>query len=329
MCFNPDVRKAKKIYMFCLLNRCLLLFVILVPLAGCSLTQRVALYDDVHRADHLFSEKNYELAAVKYHQLTDKYPESKTRQRMLMQLGLCYYNEQIQALQDAQDSYVAYLDQYPAGHYQDEATRNLQRIKTVRANRSQAIQSKQVKVADDISKLKAATKSDPYNAELFLKLGNAHWNLQQYDEAVQAYTQAMEIDAALQEHELIVNRMTIDSDGNTIILTPELRRELEREKNPLVIFDMHEYNSRLLYDTQAAREAYYNVLGKIRNQSSRLLDNVTVEVAFYNPNGDLLDVNEVTIGRMPPGGVRIFRARASSYTNIYNIQRYECSAHED
>jgi len=112
-------------------------------------------------------------------------------------------------------------------------------------------------------------------------------------------------------------------------VTPALQMQIERERNPLVISDLHDFRSRPILEYYSASEAFYNVTGMVRNQSSRYLHGVVVEVRFYNASRSLLGVERAGVGNCPPGAMRGFSVRASSADNIYNISSYECLAYED
>lgn len=318
------------------LRNIFLLLSAIALLTGCGTWARIHLADDVWQANHRYKQEEYAASAVLYEQLVDKYPEGKTRQRMMLKIADCMYLYNIQptarhapALHDAASVYLDYLEQYPQGEYRKDAQQGLERIRAIQANRDQRAQQRLEQIADDVEKLKKAIAQNPYNAQLHLRYGNALWKLERYDEAVDAYLKSQEIDAALKEFELIKNRMTVDEKGRVQPITPEMRRQIEREANPLVIFEVNDYQSNLPRDFFAVRDVYYNVIGKVLNQSSRHLNNVLVQVDFYNAAHQLLDSKTVSVGNMSPGAVRVFNVKATNYDYLDNIRSYEINAFEN
>ncbi|MFC1601594.1 FxLYD domain-containing protein [Candidatus Sumerlaeota bacterium] len=303
----------------------------LFVLSGCGgMARRVFLADDVWVANRRFKQGSYGLALAKYQRLIDQYPEGRLRQRLYLKRGACLYNDQVQSLPGAQAAYLDYLADYPypAGRYRQEADDQLERIRAIRANRENSTDAVRNGVQDDVAQLRAALEKHPYDDKLYLRLGNALWQLERYEQAAQAYVKGQQINAALKEYDWLQKRLMVDEQGNVRPVTPVMQRQIERERNPIVIFDLNEYYARLTTDQDASRLTHYNVIGKARNQSSRRLRGVVVEVSFYNPARKLLDVQQAAIGDLPPGAVRVFRVKSDNYDNIYNILKYECRAYE-
>ncbi|HUT23379.1 MAG TPA: FxLYD domain-containing protein [Sumerlaeia bacterium] len=312
------------------------LTVALAP-AGCRSPGEMSLGESVNRlslsgtlaqADKRFAEKQYRVAAALYRQALEDYPEGEKRERIYVQIGRCFYNDQVQSLHDAQAAYSGYLERYPQGVFRQEVTDELTRIRMVRANREEEVRRKYDQAEGDVEKIQAALNEQPYDAELHLRMGHALWELERYDEALQHYLKSQEINAALKEYDLLKKRMMVDEDGKIVPLTPDAARQIEREQKPLIIFGVNEYKSRIGRGVLGAREVYYNVQGMVRNQSSRLLRNVAIEVVFLNPAREQLDVQRSYVGDLPPGAVRAFGVQARRYDDIYNIAGYECRAYE-
>ena len=302
--------------------------------AGCATYERVALSEDVRLADRRFEQKQYLVARAMYRRLLAKYPDSPARQEMMLKIGECFFNDQIHSLHDARIAYLEYLEAYPEGFYTDEARKNLQLIDAKMNGRQRAVETRLDRVAENIKKIETAIAEDPDNADLYnsadlhMRLGDALWKLERYDEALEAYLKARELNPALAEHERIRQRVGAGPDGKPIAVTPAKRKEIERDLNPLVVFDDHAYTSRGSKDVFTAREIYYNVQGLVRNQSSRPLRGVVVEVRFHDAARNQLDVQRRAIGDIPPGSVRAFGVQATRFDNIYNVAGYECFAYE-
>ncbi len=229
---------------------------------------------------------------------------------------------------------MEYLEEYPGGAFSEEARRNLDRIDNIQNFYRTTYDMRMGALAERIEKIKKQIQDDPDNADLYnnanlyFTLGNALWHLNRYDEAVQAYQKCQELDPQFIEDEKIISRVAIDTEGNMVPLTPEVRREIDRDRNPLIIFDDHAYNSRMSEDFLSARQVDYNVTGLVRNQSDRNLRGVMVEVRFLNSARQLLDVRYEHIGNLGPGAIRAFGVQSNRYDNIFNISTYECRAYE-
>lgn len=304
------------------------LIIMLVAANGCQFSRRIYLSDDLTRADALFDMHQYELAAVKYSQLIRRYPDSAARQRVYMQKGLCFHNERIQSLKDAASVYLEYLEEYPDGVYREEANKRLERIRIIQTDQTRESNKRETTRMGDIVTARQVLERDPYNAELHLHLGNLLWEAGEYESAANEYARAQEIDAALQEHAMITRRLTVDANGQLAPLTPELAAAREREANPLVVFDVNDYKSRPPVSRAGVRESFYNVLGKVRNQSARTIQAVEVDILFVNAAGELLDAQTSLVGAMPPGSVRVFRARSTRFDDIHNVRNVDIVARD-
>ncbi|HNY27082.1 MAG TPA: tetratricopeptide repeat protein [Candidatus Sumerlaeota bacterium] len=309
---------------------CLSLSLLLLVQGGCSYARRLTLSDEMQEAQERFSQGEYMVARALYERLAQNTSDNLVRQKMMLQMGKCYFNEQVRDFHDARMTYLQYIETYPNGQYVAEARQCLAEIDNAQKQRNHQAEVKLDQVAQEIETIKAAIQADPQNsnlynnADLHLKLGNALWRLQRYDEARDAYVRGCELNAALRENATLRERLTTDAAGRIVPVTPERRSEIEHERQPLVVFNDNAYKSRLNSDHDSVREVYYNVTGLIRNQSARDLHGVVLEVRFFNPNHDLMDTQNISIGDIGPGGVRTFLARATSYDNLYNIVRYEC-----
>jgi tetratricopeptide (TPR) repeat protein len=309
---------------------CLSLSLAVLIQTGCSYARRLTLVEEMQEAQLRFSQGEYMVARALYERLAQNTSDSLTRQKMMLQMGKCYFNEQVRDFHDARIAYLQYLETYPNGQYVAEAQQRLAEIDNAQKQRNQRAEVKLEQVAQEIETIKAAIQADPRNdnlynnADLYLKLGNALWRLQRYDEACDTYVRGCELNAALRGNVILRERLTTDATGRVVPVTPERRSEIERERQPLVVFNDSAYKSRLNNDLYSAREVFYNVTGLIRNHSARELHGVVLEVRFFNSNRDLMDTQSVEIGDIGPGAVRTFLARATSYDNLYNIVRYEC-----
>ena len=284
----------------------------------------MVLWPKVRSANQEFEDQNYDVAIAKYDYLTHSHPSNDKRQFFIMQQGLAFYL--IQSYHDAEKVFHNYLRRHPEGLYKSQAETYLTKIEALRSQkrRNYVLQRKQIK--GDIKLLREMLKRDPYNAQVHYDLANKLWELGKYNEAASHYLKAGDINAALQENELLKNRLMIDEQGEVVPVTPERQRELEREQNPLIVFDIHSYKQRIKPDYLGASKAFQTVAGKVRNQSKRVHRGVYVSVNFYNMHHELLDTQSYYVGAMAPNEVRAFLVKGQNYDNIYNIDHFECTA---
>ncbi len=270
-----------------------------------------------------FQNQNYEIAIAKYDNLAANHPDVKSRQLYLMQKGRSLYL--IRCYHDAQETFRRYTLEYPDGIYTAEAEAYLTKIEALRAEKERRHILQHEQIRGDVKQLRQLLTNDPYNARIHYELANKLWELGEYNQAARHYLKAGEIDAALKESELINNRLMIGENGKVVPITPRRQRVLERERNPLIIFDVHNYKQRIKPDYFGARQAFETVAGKVRNQSKRVLHNVSVSVNFYNIHHELLDTQTFYVGTMGPREVRAFLVKGQNYDNLYNIDHFECS----
>ncbi len=278
----------------------------------------------IDMAEQEFENGNYAMAAAQYDCLYNLHPDEKRKEYFLIQKGWCLYR--IDDFVDAQRAFEQYLEQYPEGQYADKAGEYLTNISVVR-RKERKLDEQIIKEAEgDIQRLEDMLTSQPYNAQLHYELANTYWKLKKYDKAAKEYLEATQIDAALKENELVQRRLTVNNEGRNVPLTPELRKAKEHERNPLVIFDVHDYSMRQKRDVYSARHTYILVAGKVRNQSSRLLRNVVIETTFFNVHREMMDVKTYRIGTMGPGDVRGFVVQSSFADDISNVYSYDTEA---
>ena len=297
-------------------------FLPLLIAAGCAQYSRSILSPSVKSAQSDFNNQNYESAIAKYQRLSLHYPDEKKRQYFHMQKGRAFYL--LRSYHDAEDTFREYLKIYPEGLYVDEAETYLVKIRSLRAEKERSYKLQREQIEGDVRLLRKILEQDPYNAQVHYQLASKLWDLEEYNEAAKHYLKAGDIDAALKETELIQNRLMIDANGNAVPITPERQKEMEQEKNPLVVFDVHSYEQRMKPEFFGAGKAFRVVAGKVRNQSSRVLRDASVSVNFYNIRHEILDTQSYNIGSMGPREVRAFLVNGQNFDNIYNIDHFEC-----
>jgi tetratricopeptide (TPR) repeat protein len=289
-------------------------------LTGCACFKNFALAPRERRAQKEFDNQNYAIAALQYSHLHRIHPDPAKKEHFLIQKAYSLY--QMQAYFDAQLVLEEYLREFPEGTQRDLVEIYITRLAALQDSIKKMDACIIEEAKGDVTRLDDLITSDPYNAELHYELANTYWSLEEYDKAAKEYLTATEIDAALKENDLIKRRMMIDQKGNVVPITPEMQREIERNENPLVIFDVSDYGMRENRDFYSARQVYMNVTGKIRNQGDRAVRGVVIEITFYNVHREVLDVKHYNIGLMRPGEIRGFVVRSSFADDMGNINSY-------
>lgn len=311
--------------------RLILIAFAVVPLAAClagdsssravSPTLRSAtLRERHHEAVEAYEAGNYAGALIAVESVLDRFEPSPEREELLFIRADSYH--QSHNFHDAKIAYEAYLEAYPSGRYQAIVRQSLMRLPAERAQIETAAAERIEAAQRDIDQLLSLEEEFPRDPQIKYLIGNRYYQTQDYDKAGDYYFQAQSIEAAYKEKDLIQQRLYIDETGEPRAMTPGKLRELSREQDPLIVFDVYPYRERGT-DSFNARLIYANVSGKVRNQAQRTLHDVVLEVRFQNANGDVLDVEIIPIGTLPPGGVRAFLASARHYDNLFNITDVE------
>lgn len=298
---------------------------------GCASFSEMRYASQCEKAAEAFKQGDYALAAAQYEHLADRYPDGERRQAMLRDQGVALY--MLASYHAARSVFSNYLRLYPHGEYSDDARDYLEKIDVMLASSDTANPEALASAKSDLKKLYQLRIEHPHDPEVAYALGNLLWSMKDYNEAVRYYEQALKLNATYQEKALIRSRMAIGENGEAVALSADEAQSQWFEENPVIVFDTHDYTSRgdtgARADAFSARQRFYNVTGKVRNQSSGLVRNVVVEVRFLNINGELLDVKTMRLGAMGPGVIKAFLAQADNYDNIYNINSYRFEVYYD
>lgn len=315
--------------------RTLLLLVVmggvLAASTGCTSTLReIRLHKQRSEALEAFAQHDYALAAARFESLSDRYPDSIRRQEMMREQGISLYL--LGSYHSAREVFQKYLKQYPEGPLVSDVQSYLDKIEILTASGPLADAQVLQAAKSDLNTLYQLQKQHPHDPEVCYALGNKLWQLGQKEEALRFYGKAQELNATYQEKALIRERMIVNEDGEVVPISPEMIEQRYLEEHPLVVFDTHHYTSRATADndgeTWSARQRFYQVTGRVRNQSSRLIHDVEVEVQFLNLHNELLDVKVVRLGSLGPGVVKAFRVKSGDFDNIFNISNYRCQVRQ-
>jgi tetratricopeptide (TPR) repeat protein len=290
-------------------------------LGGCTTFQELTLQPQLKEADAAFNGGDYALAATRYESLSDRYPMTSRRQLLRIRQGISLYTAA--SYHDARDVFLLYLKEFPTGRYTQDAEAYLKKIDVMMSPDSPARRETIEAAKADLNKLQQLRMQHPHDPAVAYSIGNLFYEMGNYDEAVRNYYEALSLDAAYKEKDMIRQRLILDDAGKPRALTPGEIKRVERDNRPLVVFDTHNYTARDQNMLISGQKRFYNVTGLVRNQSSRMLHDIEVEVRFINAQHQVLDVDKVYIGSMGPDEVRPFRAEANSYDDLYNIVSFE------
>src|SRR5205085_3689733 len=133
---------------------------------------------------------------------------------------------------------------YPSGPYQTEASQDLVRIIAERSTPNPVAEERLQASKKNLDELVKLEKDYPTDPQIKYYLGNIYYELGQYKDAGRYYFQAQAFEAAYKEKELIKERLFINGQGEPETLTPTVLQQLEKERNPLVVFDKRTYYER-------------------------------------------------------------------------------------
>jgi tetratricopeptide (TPR) repeat protein len=307
---------------------CVVLLLIVTALGanGCAWFARQRYEPMRAKADRAFEQRDYELAATRYENLSDAYPSSVQREGLLFQLGMAYYLAG--SRHEAATAFERYLTEYPGGSSAEMARDYREKIAMLQTEapvRAEALEQ----ARDDERQLRSLLESHPHSGDVSAALGNLLYSLGRYEEATAFYDRAMKVGAARQELALIEQRMMLDEEGRAAPVTPEALEALDRERRPLAIYNLREFEGR-----NRGGGGYggggdvvsRQISGMVRNQGSRMLRGVEIEVTFLNAANQVQDVARRRIGALAPGSVRAFRVEAVNYDSRFNIVDYDVAA---
>lgn len=288
--------------------------------AHASLQQPATLRERYEEVVSAYEEGDYPRALVTIENVLDRMGASPEREELVFIRADSYF--QLRNFHDAAPAFDRYLEEYPEGRYRAIVTQAQIRLPAEQSEPQSAAAERLEAARRDLDQLLALEREYPRDPQIKYLIGNLHYQTGDYRRAGRAYFAAQSLEAAYKEKDLIRERLYIDAAGQPQAMAPADLARLAREREPLVVFDVYPYRERG-DDSLNARLVYANVSGKVRNQGERTLHDVALEVRFQNAAGDVLDVEIVPIGTLPPGGVRAFLASAHHYDNLFNITRVE------
>ncbi len=280
-----------------------------------------ALDRQYRQAQAAFAEEHWALAATSAEGLIDRLPESPRREELLFHQGEAYL--QLKDYHRAEQTLRQYQEDYAAGRYRAEAEQHLARIAVARSEAELAGEEVIGRARDELNELKSLEERYPADWRIKNLLGDMYYELGNYELAARYYYGAQSLNAAATEMKLARERLFINERGEPEVLTPAAIRRLERDRHPIVVFDEFTYLPRgRNFGDSGSRSAVIHT-GKVRNQGTKTLENVVLEVRFLNAVNEMLDFQIISLRTLRPGDVRPFLARADYFTNLFNVTEVE------
>jgi len=293
-------------------------------MSGCARYHRWVLSDDYANAVKLFDQGDYGDAIASIENLVDRYPSDAPERGELIYLkGKAQFL--LKDFQSAQAAIQSYVEEYPNGPRQADAAQSLVKIAEAKSEQSPLNEDRLRTALNDIETLYKLEMEHPSDPRIKYYLGNAYYEVGNFKKAGRYYFEAQAIEAAYKEKDLIQQRLFINAKGEPEALTPDAIKRIEKDNDPIVVFDILSYYQRDENDLfhSLSRQTAYNITGKVRNQGSAPIQDVMVEVRFINAVNQVLDIANVRVGPLEPGEVRPFLAQSSGYDSILNITRVE------
>ncbi|MBN2163656.1 MAG: tetratricopeptide repeat protein [Pontiellaceae bacterium] len=302
-------------------------FVAILLGSGCVWMRDLPYRDQRVAADRAFESQEYVLAAARYEALRDQYPETRIREDLMFRQGVALYS--VCSYHGARDVFIDYLSSYPRGSYRADIQDYIKKIDVLmsRSTPAEARKLEEAKAMDNLDVLGRLLAEHPTDWRVLEAIGDVHWKIGNYDEAIDAYYKSQRIASTYEERELNNGKLILDSEGNPVPVNPKILSEMQIKEQPLRVYDLHAYTSRNQENVLGGDLQFYNLTGSLRNQGRQLLRDVEVEVTFRDLGGNILDVDYVSIGSLGPGEVRAFISRADDYDNLYNIVDHDVSVH--
>ena len=198
-------------------------------LGGCTYMTELQMQPQFKAAEKAYLEGDYTLAATRYENLQDRYPNSPRRETLMMNQADSLFK--INSFHSAQSVYLDYLKMCKRGEFTGkstkEATAQLRKIDVLMSPPTAADKDAILTAQADLNQLQRLRLQFPNDADVAYAIGNLFWEMGNYDEAVRYYNEAMTINAAYQEKSLIRDRVRIGEDGQTEPITPDEQRDAE------------------------------------------------------------------------------------------------------
>ncbi len=290
-----------------------------------NLSHRQYLYQDnsqsnLNFAQRLIEKNEFSQALPKLLSVvesgTNNYPEAHYF------LGIVY--QELGSPQNAISHHIKYLQVAPQGIYAENARRKIREILGDATGQIEKITT----IEERIQTLEEKLKSSPQDKQILLELANWHWINQNYNRAGELYKRLVDLYPEVWNDPIVASRIEKNNSGNIIILSPDEALKREAEKKPIVFFNVTSFRSGRQFGWASdLRHQIYNVSGQVRNRSSRILKNVSVQVTIYGFSGMVYDTKNVNLGSLASGQTKPFSIQFTNFDNIENIDHYDYVAY--
>ncbi len=278
----------------------------------------------IREAEQHFARGAYQQALLKYSAYLYSPHVSKPNEALaLYKMGYCQFL--LKNYKDASQTFQRFLADFPQDPRSDEVAELLGRTKEYQRQERERSRERVEAAVKEIVDLKQATEADPQDAEKQFQLGESYWKMGQYEEALKAYEQAIELNPRYLDHPSIRKRLIVNDDA-TLALRPSPVRP--KESGPIRVRNVDtKHVKRADFWGVHPTENVYVVSGEVINVGDRACTNVRVEVTIFDFYENVMDTRMVHIGTMRPGQRRHFVAELNRFAgDPLDIRRYETQA---
>ncbi len=263
----------------------------------------------------------YGAAAASYILVLQEESGGPAAEESRFRLGQCYFH--MRSYLEAGTQFQRYLSDHPTGTFAANSKQYLGELREMEERERVQDKMREREIRKRLEHWRAVAKSEPDNAEAAVQIGHALWDLDEHETAAREYVRGIDLDPDVIYGKLLSQRISFNDDDTVTVLTPEEIAELERERNPIVIYNTYARpgGGGSLFSSEPR---WYIVSGQVYNRSSQTVRGVGVLVTIKDFAGHVLDSTEHRVGTVRPEQIRSFRVTFSNFENIYNIDRYEC-----
>ncbi len=263
----------------------------------------------------------YGAAAASYILVLQEESSGPAAEESRFRLGQCYFY--MRSYLEAGTQFQRYLSDHPTGAFAANSKQYVGELREMEERERVQDKMREREIRIRLEHWKAVAKSEPDNAEAAVQIGHALWDLNEHESAAREYVRGIDLDPDVIYGKLLSQRISFNDDDTVTVLTPEEIAQLEKERNPIVVFNTRARpgGGRSLFSSEPR---WYIVTGQVVNGSSQTVRGVAVLVTIKDFAGHVLDNTEHRIGTVRPRQIRAFTVKFSNFENIYNIDRYEC-----
>lgn len=304
------------------------------------------------QAESLYNEEKYDRAVAIYNSLLEEKSQQFRRDSLLFRIGECY--QRLGAPAEARLAYLEVQQYAPGSVYQLDVRNRLAELETQK-NELAAIPQQRREDAQrrlEEARRKLSDESHPApaldergRARVFVDAAEALWDLEQYEDARDAYVEAINLQPALRHDARIRGRLQFppEADKRTggvvnwltghgertprlraadvIPMTPQGLLRWPGGALPLMVFNTTMRWERVGQDPRVRTAV---VTGQVKNQYSQRVGRARIEVSLTNVRIQVLDVAYAEVPELNPGETTSFLVRLGPFDDYENINTYTC-----